>query len=359
MSLVSRPMSHMSWGWFLLSAWPGDEAWLEDSDTMASFSALAELKPAFQSLDMKAPRNSPVCTMNPGAAIPFRWNLTRRSELGGLLAGPRATAYPGFHAELAGCSARVLATAGDADLYFVGRSPESIFDYLTGLVLETSWARRLNLLPFSCYGSYALRAVREEGATALLALHAYLAHHALTPRQVLQRARPVTFVDLVCSGSTFGNFLSLLRNWTREQREDWTGIRRQLRFVCVVERGRASSEWKEDADWLRELSTKSVRCVTVSPRFWRYLGNAQKKTMPSFSPRRWGSPDVSRPPRSDAELAALRLGHHLFELGRKRSHRRDLARRLGQQHAMRERWLRALVSQLRGRGRTQPRPNSV
>src|SRR3712207_498019 len=80
---------------------------------------------------------------------PFRWNLTHRNYLGGLLEGEQAPAYPDFLNHLLPCCSRVVAFADDADLTFVGRSAESIFDHLSGLLLDTSWSDRLVLLQFS------------------------------------------------------------------------------------------------------------------------------------------------------------------------------------------------------------------
>lgn len=54
-------------------------------------------------------------------AKPFRWNLTHRRHLGGLLDGERAKAYPDFNDDLLRCCSRILAFAGDSDLVFVGR----------------------------------------------------------------------------------------------------------------------------------------------------------------------------------------------------------------------------------------------
>src|SRR5918997_5672877 len=80
---------------------------------------------------------------------PFRWDLTRRNQLGNLIAGERAWAYDAFPDHLLPCCSRVLAFAGDSDLVFIGRSPESIFDHLSGLLFSTSWFDRLELLHFS------------------------------------------------------------------------------------------------------------------------------------------------------------------------------------------------------------------
>src|SRR6476660_5343311 len=83
------------------------------------------------------------------ADLPFRWNLTNRTHLGSLVKGEKAEVYNGFFDHLLPCCSRVLAFAGDSDLVFVGRSPESIFDHLSGLLFNTSWLNRLELLQFS------------------------------------------------------------------------------------------------------------------------------------------------------------------------------------------------------------------
>lgn len=69
---------------------------------------------------------------------PFRWNLTHRNHLGNLLDGERSATYNNFDDELLRCSSRIMAFAGDSDLVFVGRSTESIFDFLSGLLFDSS-----------------------------------------------------------------------------------------------------------------------------------------------------------------------------------------------------------------------------
>lgn len=83
--------------------------------------------------------------------VPFRWDISRRHQLGRLVEGPPVGFFRGFKSHLRRCCAGVLALAGDADLFFVGRSPESAFDYLSGVLLDTSWSSRLNLLQFSMH----------------------------------------------------------------------------------------------------------------------------------------------------------------------------------------------------------------
>jgi hypothetical protein len=83
---------------------------------------------------------------------PFRWNITRRSQLGGLVEGSPPPTYAGFIDDLQQCGARVIALCDNGDLFFVGRSPESLFDHLSGLLFDSSWARRLWLVQFSAEG---------------------------------------------------------------------------------------------------------------------------------------------------------------------------------------------------------------
>lgn len=69
---------------------------------------------------------------------PFRWDPSRRAQLGTLLRGEPAEQYPEFLDDLRECCARVLALADDGRLVFVERSPESIHDYLGGALADTS-----------------------------------------------------------------------------------------------------------------------------------------------------------------------------------------------------------------------------
>ena len=58
---------------------------------------------------------------------PFRWNISRREQLGSLPQTELPELPPRFHDDLIAASARVIAFAGDSDLIFVGRSPDALF----------------------------------------------------------------------------------------------------------------------------------------------------------------------------------------------------------------------------------------
>ena len=94
--------------------------------------------------------------------------------------GPPAESYDGFPDDLRRCCARVLEAAanladpaGEADLLFVGRSPESLFDLLRGLCIGTTWFGRLHLLHFSMR-DVPERHLRRQFPLGLLSLRALL-----------------------------------------------------------------------------------------------------------------------------------------------------------------------------------------
>lgn len=86
----------------------------------------------------------------------------------------------GFLRRLMDCTARVVAAAGDSDLVFVGRSPESLYDLLSGLFLDTSWQGRLTLLQFSV--GYTERSVAcFQEPESLSTFRGYLENLGLSP----------------------------------------------------------------------------------------------------------------------------------------------------------------------------------
>jgi hypothetical protein len=69
---------------------------------------------------------------------PFRWDLVRPDQLGSLLDGVEVPQLF-FLDGLVECAARVLAQCGDGELYFVGRSVDSLYDLLSGALADTDW----------------------------------------------------------------------------------------------------------------------------------------------------------------------------------------------------------------------------
>ncbi len=284
-------------------------------------------------------------------ALPFRWKLAGRPRLGSLLKGQREWAAPEFFAELRECSVRVVASAADGDLVFVGRSPESIFDYLTGVLSGTSWGERAVLLNISMRYESAEQLARSN-PQGLAAIRDQLAALDLAPGQIARSARPKVFVDLVYGGNTFGHLLGLLEHWAGEAGVDPAAVRRRIRFLGITERTKNSPNtwrWYQRMEWCRRLPRSALRSVSIPYWLWTYLGDVQKKVARWHPPARWDAEDASLPPRDEEALQALRLAYRIHERGRDPAERRRFAAALAAQPQLREPSVRRLVLELRSR----------
>ena len=278
-----------------------------------------------------------------GVIRPFRWNITQRAQLGRLPdAHPPAT-YDGFEDELLRCCARVTAFAGESDPIFVGRSPEPLFDVLSGLLLDTSWATRLGLLNIS------LRYSAPVTTRQLRAVRPYFEQVGVTPRQLATRRRPVAFVDVVDSGETLGTLAQIIREWSDVDRVEWRAVARKIRIVGLTWREKSSPNtfrW-QNAQWIKELGLLSIKNVSIDPTFATYLAANVPKLSMSFPPASWTDESTQKPPRDEEARSALALAVSLFDLGRKRETRLRFARELARQPAMTESWFRSLVLELK------------
>jgi hypothetical protein len=295
--------------------------------------------------------------------LPFRWDIHQRATLGTLLDGPRKEipeggpppylplGEPSYYpadalAEMSGDCARILALSGNADLYFVGRSLESLFDYLSGLLSDTDWAERLWLLQFSWYGKPIIT------ANELAGLRYYFEHLALDPFHMARRQRPVAFVDVVVSGDTFGNLVTFLRQWAGEVGTDWNAVRRKIRILGLTQRAKSSPKawrWRQHIAWRELLPRQSIKSIAIPEGLWDYFGNWQEKTTKSYTHARWGSGAAAQPDHSEEHLLALRLAVQCFDWGREKAQRELFARQLSNERAMIYRWFRDLERAVKSR----------
>ena len=129
---------------------------------------------------------------------PFRWDIQKREQLGRLTKGERSSAYPGFIDELRKCASRLISFTDDAMVAFVGRSPESFFDYLSGIFEETSKAYDLVLLNISNRFESILE-IKEKRHFLYQSLKRHFEECSVSPRDILTRKRKTLFADVVAS----------------------------------------------------------------------------------------------------------------------------------------------------------------
>lgn len=264
-------------------------------------------------------------------------------QLGTLLAGfkPNLFCYP----SLVTCAAKVVARCADGELFFVGRSADSVYDFLSGVFHETSWADRIHLLPLSLYGSAAgeiTGADRRQFRTNLRAL-------GLSPETLARRRHPAVLVDFVDSGTTFENIFGELRDWIADERAQWDVIRKKLRFIGITIKTKNSPNtwrWQQQADWTAALPASAIRNVSMPYRMWSYFADEQPKLTRSFRREHWADEDVTRPQHDEGTRFALAIAKLLHIGGLQPEERRLLVGEMRGEPAMAEPWLRTLVNEI-------------
>lgn len=285
------------------------------------------------------------------ALRPFRWDIKRREQLGGLVEGDEAPVYHGFETDLRTAAAKVVARAGDSDLVFLGRSPESLFDYLSGIFHGIENPPSLTLLHYSNRHWLAEELAREH-PKELEALFGYLASERLDPAAIASFGKSVRFIDAVAMGHTFGSVVSVLRYLSNLQPADWNVIERRIGFIGLVEQEKNSPNiwrWWQHQEWVLRLHKPKITNVSAPRRFWQWIANNEEKVTPAHHKYRWAAVDVTKPARHGRHLKALRLAVRLFGLGRDKDERKRFIGQLTAQPEMKEPWLRSLVLRLRGK----------
>jgi hypothetical protein len=310
--------------------------------------------------------------------IPFRWDMTQRHQLGALIHTSDVDfdawlnhSFSGLgrlrvvvdHAarpldwlidELTHAATHIFSRCDNADLYFVGRSPESLFDLISGIVHQTSWERRIQLLHFSLRTPMLFRNMWADSMLRQ-SLQSYFTHLHLTPHHLRQRTTPIAFVDVVATGTTMGSLIQFLAAWCRETAVEWHHVRQKLRILGLTVRTKTSPNtwrWQQHADWVSLLPKRAIKNTSIPAALFEYIGAVQTKTTPSFHPGRWRDPQMSVPRHDPATSMALRLAVTLYDCGRSPTHRARVARRMSSLPTMRERWFRDLRTEVQRSSRT-------
>jgi hypothetical protein len=284
---------------------------------------------------------------------PFRWDLVTPDQLGSLIADSAAPNL-WFLDDLVACAGKVVARSGDADLVFVGRSLDSMFDFLGGALADLGDHRRVRRLPLSFQRDWVGSGRRWRRRPLTVGEQAQarrtLAALGLTPQALARRDRPVAFVDVVHVGRTFTELYGLLRTWIDHHHGSWPVIRRKLRFIGVTSRVKTSPNayrWHQHVAWPRELPARAVVNVSLNPTVWSYLGDFQTKLTRSYQPDRWLA-RADGPDRDARTREALAQAVAIVAYGRSGDGRRALAKAMGGEPGLTQPWLRTLTARLNG-----------
>jgi hypothetical protein len=240
-----------------------------------------------------------------------------------------------FVAELVDCAARVLARSGGGALYFVGRSLDSMYDLLSGVVADDE---RLRRLPFTrMFQHWTPSDEWRDRARAILTTC------GVTPFGLARARDPVSLVDVVSSGNSFESLYDVLRDWVEDEREPWNVVRQKIRFVGVVARSKPSPKarrWQQDATWTQDLPARAVSNVSMDPLLYGYLADRQEKLTGTFGPSIW---EGSASRHDDRFRGALAEAVALVAYGRRPETRAMLIRTLSSQKPYPRSWLATLT----------------
>ena len=280
---------------------------------------------------------------------PFRWSIARREQLGSLASALSKPPHAEFLEELRATTARVLAVADNADLAFIGRTPENFYDYLSGVFADAETAPRLHLVQFS------LRWIGRGDTTTLsrenvAALRDYFEDEGVDPAAIATGGRPLALVDMIQYGGTMQNFVNILHLIAREQRADWAAVQRQLKVIGLRARTKNSPNtwrWQQHQDWLDLIPDTDIKNVSASEGFIGTITGFQAKVTTSFHADRWREPEAHARPPTNEQREAIAHAAFLYDLGRSREERHALASLIAETQQMRQPATRALVLNLR------------
>ena len=277
---------------------------------------------------------------------PFRWSIAKREQLGSLAGELSRPPHASFLEELRTTAGRVLAFADDADLAFIGRTPENFYDYLSGVFADAETRPRLHLVQFSMrwLDPQVLRAAN------IAALRGYFEDEGVDPTAIAKGGRPLALVDMIQYGGTMQSFVNILHLVAREQRADWAAVQRRLKIIGLRERTKNSPNtwrWQQHQDWLDLIRDADIKNVSASAGFISTITGFQAKVTTSFHSGRWRADEAHAPSATNEQREAIAHAAFLYDLGRKREERHALAALIAETQQMRQAATRALVVALR------------
>lgn len=278
---------------------------------------------------------------------PFRWNLKKREQLGSLLDGEKGSVVLHYLDELRECAAKVLARSDQRNLIFVGRSPENIFDYLSGVLQNTSWEYNIENLNISNrFKKIADIANQLPESYKSLKQHCELLH--LSPAQLISSETGVCFVDLVSEGNTFDRLFEFYDRWCAEEKADLASVWKKLRFLGITIRTKNSPNtwrWYQHADWITNNRDLTAQSISIDHEFWSHMGDYQPKTINPNPPEKWNDESILSPPRSENRLEGLRVAYEIYQFGL--SDKENFSKELAKLQEYKEPWLRKLSLEIK------------
>lgn len=248
---------------------------------------------------------------------PFRWNVHKVEQLGRMVDPSAPGPRPWWVAAVVDAAVKVVARSGGADLVFVGRSPENFFDYLSGVFATTSFAERIHHLNIS-NRFVPIDQIRRRSPKAYRGLCAHVNELGLDPASIVGSREGVCFVDLVATGSTFGQLTDFLVGWANDTDVVTKQLIAKMHFVGLTWRAKSSPNayrWQQHAGWVKAYGVTTIKNVSIEPWLADQLGAELPKVTPPNAPEHWPADAALGLVRTEDTMAALQLAYSLYQLG--------------------------------------------
>lgn len=271
---------------------------------------------------------------------PFRWNIKKKEQLGNLLDGTRSFVHPSYIDEIRECAANVLSRSDKKRMIFVGRSPENIFDYLSGALQHTKMEQSLDILNIS-NRFYEIKELAKELPASYEALKRHFELLRISPDQIISSKQGICFVDLVSEGSTFDRLFEFIHKWCADEKVDINAVWRKIKFLGITIRTKNSPNtfrWYQHAKWLDYGIKIEAQSISIAWHMWNYLGNNQPKSSNTNRPQTWNDRQILLPPREKERLQALRMAYDVYHRGLQE--KVIFAKELAKLPEYKEKWLR-------------------
>lgn len=247
--------------------------------------------------------------------IPFRWNITNKSELGKLI-NPDYVLDKELLADLRLCVAKILKYTEDSNLVFVGRSLDSAYDYLSGLYLGSKSKNCLRHLNISLYGQ-SIDDLTHKDPKSILSLREHFTQLQLDPHSIKKSKKKLFFVDVVYYGGTYTEIFRFLQSWAKEINEDFQAVLHNIGFIGITSRTKNSPNtwrWQQHKDWTHKISKNMLKNISVNRFYWSYLGDNQPKLTRSNRPKNWLHQPIKKQEYNEGTIEAINEAYYLFQI---------------------------------------------
>ncbi len=245
-------------------------------------------------------------------------------------------------------SAKILNYCRDGDIFFIGRSPENIYDFLLG-ALDSPWKDRLHLVLISMAGYEDYNSLSSMQKSSI---QSYLTNCGLHPQAIISRKRRTCLVDFVCRATTIDNFLLFMGKWVLEEKLSLGDMQSKIETILIQKQSDFKSSNNElyDAHYINYYGwgKNSLHVFPVTDSFWLDCCDNLEKITLSYVVDAWGDSEyieaMNYPDHKGKEHAYV---SYLY--GQSKRGRKFLISHIIKQDSMRFLWFRSIISLLNGK----------